>query len=448
VNDSRRTAVTIGVALVLTSLAWVTVPRSSTPNAFEDRGDTFFPGFTDPTMAQSLEVVDFDEETATAHPFKVQVQNGLWSIPSHYNYPADAEQQLSQISASIIALKKDVVAAENVSEQERTGTLDPLDETLPAIRGRGTRVIIKGDNDRLLADIIIGKPLQERPAFRYVRLSDQRRIYVAEVGDLDISTNFGDWVDRDLLKIVWDDVDEVIIHDYSLNEAAQSVYNRDTVIVRKIQDEPPLWTLSDIKPGQKVNTFNMNLMVTTLDQLEIMGVRPKPAAIAASLTQMTSTIRLSDDSLKELGSKGFYLTPNGQFSNEGEVLVHTKSGLFYTLRFGEIAYGDIGDITPTATKAASAQPAAGAGQKPGTPQVPAAGTKPATPTPSSPNRYLTITATFDPTGVPAGPARAVTEERAAALQARYAPWYYVISGHAFERMRLSRRVLLGSEKIK
>ncbi len=432
----------------MTLLAWATVPRNSTPDAFEDRGTSFFPGFNDPTMAQSLEVVDFDADTATAHPFKVQVQNGLWSIPSHYNYPADAEEQLSKISAAIIALKKDVVATENVSEQERTGTLDPLDETIPAVRDRGTRVIIKGGNDRLLADIIIGKPLQERPAFRYVRLSDQRRIYVAEVGDLDISTNFGDWVDRDLLKIVWDDVDEVIIHDYSLNEAAQTINNRDTVIVRKIQDEPPLWTLSDITPGQKVNTFNMNLMVTTLDQLEIMGVRPKPPGIAASLTQMTSTIRLSDDSLKELASKGFYLTPKGQFSNEGEVLVHTKSGLFYTLRFGEIAYGDIGDITPTTTKAASTQPAAGAGQKPGTPQVPAPGAKPATPTPGSPNRYLTITATFDPTGVPAGPARAAAEQRAAALQARYAPWYYVISGHAFERMRLSRRVLLGSEKIK
>src|SRR4029453_4679055 len=102
---------------------------------------------------------------------------------------------------------------------------DPLDETLPAIRGRGTRVIVKGDNDRLLADIIIGNPLEGRPAFRYARLATQRRIYVAEVGDLDISTNFGDWVDRDLLKIEWDDVDEVIIRDYSLNEAAESLTN-------------------------------------------------------------------------------------------------------------------------------------------------------------------------------------------------------------------------------
>jgi uncharacterized protein DUF4340 len=447
VNESRKTAAAIGVALVMTLLAWVTVPRSSTPGAFEDRGTTFFPGFNDPTMAQSLEVIDFDEETATAHPFKVQVQNGLWSIPSHYNYPADAEQQLSQISAAIIALKKDVVAADNVSEQERTRTLDPLDETLPAIRGRGTRVIIKGGNDRLLADIIIGKALEGRPTFRYVRLSDQRRIYVAAVGDLNISTNFGDWIDRDLLKIVWDDVDEVIIRDYSLDEAARSINNRDAIFIRKIQDEPPQWTLRDIQQGQHVNTFNMNLLVTTLDQLEIMGVRPKPPTIAASLSKMTSTIRISDDGLKELASKGFYLTSKGQFSNEGEVLVHTKAGLFYTLRFGEIAYGDIGDITPTATTAASTRPAAAAGQKPGGPQAPGTA-KPATPPLGSPNRYLTITASFDPTGVPAGPQRTITEQRAAALQARYAPWYYVISGQAFERIRLSRHMLLGSEKVK
>jgi hypothetical protein len=446
VNDNRKTAVAIGVALVMTLLAWVTVPKRSTPNAFEDRGTTFFPGFNDPTMAQSLEVVDFDEETATAHPFKVQVQNGLWSIPSHYNYPADAAQQLSQICAAIIALKKDVVASENLSEQERTGTLDPLDETLPAIRGRGTRVIIKGENDRLLADIIIGKPLEGRPTFRYVRLADQRRIYVAEVGDLDISTNFGDWIDRDLLKIVWDDVDEVIIHDYSLNRAAETINNRDSIIIRKIQDEPPKWTLRDIQPGEKVNTFNVNLMVTTLSQLELIGVRPKPTTIAASLRKMTSTISISDDELKELASKGFYLTSKGQYSTEGEVLVHTKAGLFYTLRFGEIAYGDIGDITPTATVPASTQPAAGAGQQPDVLQ-PRGEAKPATPSLGSPNRYLTITASFDPTGVPAGPERTAAEQRAAAFQARYAPWYYVISGRAFERMRLSRSVLLGREKI-
>jgi len=55
--------------------------------------------------------------------------------------------------------------------------------------------------------------------------------------------------------------------------------NRDTIFIRKIQDEPPLWTLRDIQPGQRVNTFNMNLLVTTLDQLQIMGVRPKPPAL-------------------------------------------------------------------------------------------------------------------------------------------------------------------------
>ena len=59
-----------------------------------------------------------------------------------------------------------------------------------------------------------------------------------------------------------------------------------------------------------------------------MGVRPKPPTIAASLSKMTSTIKISDDGLKELASKGFYLTSKGQFSNEGEVLVHTKAGLF------------------------------------------------------------------------------------------------------------------------
>jgi hypothetical protein len=442
-NERRTTAVALGVALALALLAWATEPGRSTPGAFEERGTSFFPGFSDPTMARSVEIVDFDEETSTAHPFKVQVRNGLWSVPSHYGYPADAEAQLSRVAAAIIALRKDVAATDNVADQASTGTLDPLDETLPAVRGRGTRVVIKGDNDRLLADIVIGSALEGRPTHRYVRLSDQRRIYVAEVGDLTLSTHFGDWIDRDLLKIEWNDVDEVIIRDYSLNEAAQSLDNRDTLFIRKVQDEPPLWTLRDIQRGQQVNTFNMNLLVTTLDQLELVGVRPKLPAIAASLSQMTSKITISDEGLKELASRGFYLTPRGQFSNEGELLVHTRAGLFYTLRFGEIAYGDVGDITTVASAKSAAQPAA----PPLAGGAPPAGTSARLAT-GSPNRYLTVTASFDPTGVPAGSERTAAEARAAALQARYAPWYYVISGQAFDRLRLSRRVLLGRERVK
>ena len=44
----------------------------------------FYAEFTDPAVAASLEVIDYDEDSGTASPFKVQVKDGVWSIPSHF----------------------------------------------------------------------------------------------------------------------------------------------------------------------------------------------------------------------------------------------------------------------------------------------------------------------------------------------------------------------------
>jgi hypothetical protein len=434
-TEARKTATFAAVAFGLALLAWATAPRNATPDAFQDRGTSFFPGFTDPTMARSLEVVDFDAETATAHPFKVQVQNELWTIPSHYDYPSDGEERLAKTAAAIIALKKDNVATENVSDHERTGTLDPLDETLPTLQGRGTRVTIKGDSDRILADVIIGKVLEGRPAFRYVRLAGQSRVYVAEVGDLDISTQFADWIDRDLLRIEWADVDQMIIRDYSLEKATQSVKLRDTLFVQKVQEEPPAWTMRDMRPGEEVDTFRVNLMVTSLDELSIIGVRPKPPSVSAGLAQLSGTLKLSQGDLADLSGKGFHFTRRGELlGDEGEVLVHTKGGVFFRLWFGAIAYGD---VEPPAAKVVDAKAGKPAAVKPAATKASAAPV----------NRYVIISASFDPTSL-SGAAVENGKKRAAALQARFAPWYFVVAGQNVERIRLQRPILIKAKSTK
>ena len=448
-NEAGKTATLAGIALTLAILARATASRTTTPDAFQDRGTSFFPGFTDPAMARSFDLVDFEEATATAHPFRVQLKDGRWMIPSAYNYPADSPERLSNTVAAIMALKRDNVATDNVSEHERTGTLDPLDETLPTLHGRGTRVTIKGDNDRLLADIIIGNPLKGRPAFRYVRVADQARVYVAEVGNLDISTRFADWIDPDLLKIEWNDVDQVIIRDYSLDRVTRDVKVRDTFFIQKAGEDDAgrvRWVQRQGTAGEQVDSFSANLVNTALDQLSTIGVRPKPPGLATGLTQTAGTLKVSQSDLSDLGSKGFYFTRQGQLlSDEGEVLVHTKPGIFFRLWLGDVAYGDVeGAETTSRTAAAANKLSPAPGTKPSDKTSPAVGAKVAVPKSrtSALNRFLIITASFDPTEIPAGPARDATQKRAASLQARFAPWYYVISGQSFEQMKPPRSVLI------
>ena len=99
----------------------------------------------------------------------MQNRNGRWTIPSQHDYPADAKDRLATTAAAIIALTQDDVASDNVADHERCGVLDPLDTTLPDVTGRGTRLIVRGAQDEVLADVIIGNPVESSPGFRYVR---------------------------------------------------------------------------------------------------------------------------------------------------------------------------------------------------------------------------------------------------------------------------------------
>ena len=187
-SEKKRTLTFGGVALALAALALVTAPRHATPDALMDRGEPFFPDFENPNEAASLEVVAYDEEQAGAHAFKVVNQNEHWTIPSHHGYPADGQDRLAKTAAGVIGIKKDDFRSDNAADHEKLGVINPLDETNPSVKGRGRRVTMRGQNDQVLADFIIGNALEDREGYRFVRLPDQKRVYVAKM-DIDISTS-------------------------------------------------------------------------------------------------------------------------------------------------------------------------------------------------------------------------------------------------------------------
>src|SRR5688572_6200932 len=98
-SDLTLTKTLAGAALLLAVVTVVTAPRNVTPSAFSDLGEAFFPDFQDPNAATTLEVIEFDEATAAAKPFKVTNENGRWTIPSHHGYPADGKDRLAQTAA-------------------------------------------------------------------------------------------------------------------------------------------------------------------------------------------------------------------------------------------------------------------------------------------------------------------------------------------------------------
>ena len=453
-SELKKTLYLAGGALVLALLAIATAPRPTTPDAFADRGEPFFPEFEDPNSAATLEVVEFDEETGSAQAFKVANDGGRWTIPSHHDYPADGEDRLARTAAGVLGIHKDDFRSDNVSDHEALRVVDPLDEGVSVLKGRGKRVTLRDRGGAILADFIVGGQPEGRAGFRFVRIPGQKRVYAVRM-DVDISTRFGDWIEKDLLKLARADIEKVVVRDYSIDERTGRLDQRDVVTLTK--DEEGEWQTDRMRSSQEVDSSKMNPLLTALDDLNIVGVRPKPPGLSASLTRAPGA-RLTQADVRSLQSRGYYFTYDGQLvSNDGELQVESKSGVLYTLRFGEVVYGT-GEAVTAGAEAVEPEGEAGGARGPGE------------------NRYLFITADFEPKALPEPPKPSDTafeqkaesewtdgdrrnkelldaheewkkkteegREQAGELNARFAGWYYVISAADFEKMRVTRRDLV------
>ena len=413
--NELKTTILFGLtAAVLATAAIVIDPGAATPEIFSDQGEAFYPDFSDPQAPKAIEVVDYDESTATARPLKVEFAEGKWRVPSHYNYPADAENRLADTAAALMELRKDAIVSDRVEEHGDYGVIDPLAENEVSLEGRGKRVTLKDENDNVLADFIVGRKVEGKQNRRYMRIPSQKRVYEVETS-ADASARFEDWIETDLLKLASGDIRKVLVNRYSINEMLGRLETQENLTLTK---KDAKWSMSG---AGEPDTSKMNELTGALDSLKIVDVQPKPENLTHDL-QARKGIVPTQEAIMSLRQKGFFITRTGLLSNEGEIVVDSKNGIQYTLRFGEIA-------------------SSGAGAQAG------AGSEAENKEGEDEQRYLFITVTYSEARAkryndgkdPDGKGKELAEE----LQNRFAEWYYVISGADFNKLRPRRRDLRG-----
>ncbi len=412
-NELKTTLIYVLAAVVLAGAAVIVDPGASSPEIFSDQGELFFPNFTDPNAPKAIEVIDYDGETATATPLKVEFKDGQWILPSHNNYPADASDRLAKTAAALIEIKKDMIVSDRMEDHSTYGVIDPLDEQVASLEGRGKRVTLRDGDDNVLADFVIGGEVEGKPGHRYMRVPGQRRVYAVQT-QADPSAEFRDWIETDLLKLATADLRRVVINNYQIQEqfGGARIAPRETFeLTRNSENE---WRLGQRKPNDAV----MSALTDALDNLKIVDVIPKPEFLTADL-QTKGQITPSMAAARALVDKGFYLGGTGQiFGNEGEIIVDTKNGIRYTLQFGEIA--------SSGPKQDADSSDGGQGER----------------------RFLLVAVSFSEQraksfagdGEPDPKGKELHQE----LQSRFAGWYYVISGADFNKLRPTRADLLKS----
>ena len=379
-NEFAKTGVALGAAVALSALAVSMKPGEVRLDLFDDQGEVFFPEFTDGGAINELEVTAFREETSDVYAFAVKRDDdGLWRIPSHGNYPADASDQMGKAAAMLIGLEKDAVVGDAKGRHAEYGVVDPLASGVET-EGRGKRVKLKDKAGNVLADLIVGDEVEGKAGVFYCRLPDKKRVYRTKLQG-SLSTQFADWIETDLLKAKSWNIDKIVFDNYSVDEQRGQVVKGDVLVLAKGDDNK--FALEGLDAAsEETNVEKATEVGNTLGEIKIVGVRPKPEGLTARLERANGFE--AQILRQQLQSKGYFLAGGKLYSNEGDLIFETKSGVRYTLRFGELVYGEGDELT---AGIGAAEPGEGDDK------------------PAANNRYLMVTAEFveDLLDKPTGP---------------------------------------------
>lgn len=329
-------------------------PADTTQTKEQLIGKSLFPDLK-PEEAKSLEIIEYDPDTATLKPFKVAQESGVWRIPSHENYPSDASQQLGEAAAALVACETYNIESEDPGSHATYGVVDPDPKSLTAgTTGVGKRVSMEDGAGKSVAALVIGKPVKGQTDMYYVRKPQQDPIYVVKLKTDKFSTKFEDWIEKDLLKLNSWDVQRVAFNDYSINELDRSVDMRSKIDLH-FDSKDSKWQLQELEvynrengefepeklaDDEELNSQKLNELKTALDDLKIVDVHRKPEGLAADL-RAGESLAANQEVRESLLRAGFYLAQLGKgpvelYSNEGQVVCGTKEGVEYILRFGRI----------------------------------------------------------------------------------------------------------------
>jgi hypothetical protein len=503
-NEPQRTlafVIVAAVSVVAARFAGSSGPKVSTE--ITDVGSVFYPEFKDADAAKSLQVTNYNPETAEVRPFSVvQGKDGLWRIPTRHNYPADGKDRLAKTATSVIGIKRESFAGRRPNEHADFGVLDPQGEGVSDLKGIGNRITLKDADDKVLADYIIGKEVKGRQGYFYIRRPDEKATYIAKL-DIQVSTKFADWIEPDLLKIEGSRLNSVAIDTTSVDPNQRAIVEGESNrLTRKVSTDP--WKMDGLDDSaEEINQDEIRKLVTALDDLKIVGVRQKPARLMQGLRE--GELKLDQSTVLDLDMKGFFLVRAQQGGNyrlvpkEGKVIATTDQGVAYDLSFGEVFSGNEQEV-----EVGFASKEGDAARKPDA-DVKDVEKKPESSKSLQKSRYLFVMVHFDEAGLgpkPEAPVKPEPLADAAAddastielpadagtptntaedpkkvfeaalakfeadqkkhesdvkafsqkikdgeklvkdLNSRFADWYYVVSGESFENLRQGKKTLV------
>ena len=357
-NESKTSALFAAVAVVCLGLAWWSRPDAITnENQLKDEvtGQPVFAKFEDPSEATSFQIVKYDDALGQLDRFEVAKDktSNMWKLPSYEDYPADAAEQVRDATTPLISMPILSVASLDRGDHSLYGVINPDDDKMSVGEsGVGMLVRVKGEANQVLAELVIGKPVDSAEGQHYVRVPTEDATYVVELNTAPFTIDFKKWINQQLLEVRSFDISTVGLRDYVILPT-QNGYgmSRNFDADLTFDSAKNAWGLehfvtydkgkaveTELTADEKLQDKPLNDLRNALQDLEIVSVRRKPKGLAADLKADKSLME-NKESLQSLVSQGFIPQESVDgteiFATGGETLVGTAAGVKYLLRFGE-----------------------------------------------------------------------------------------------------------------
>lgn len=367
-KENSKTLLFILAAIACVALAYYTAPDARDPNAKGSKmGQALLESF-DPRAATGIEIVEIDEENIVSKSIEVSQTEQGWLIrrPGKADYPANADNQVKNVSSILFDLRIIDQAAEGAGEHANLGVLDPS-KADPSESGVGKMIALKNSSGSNLAQLIIGNEVEGLSNTHFVRKPDENEVYRVELQNAgDVTSKFIDWVEKDFLDLDKWNIKQVTFDNYEIKDG-QIVPSTKQVLDYDNSE----WKISgsSLAENEELDKDKLDAMKDAFDDLEIIDVEKKPDILSSSLRKgsefvdanniqelqntANSLIQKGFRPVNELGPDGKPLAyPNGKpklkvVSQKGEVLVGMKDGVEYVLRFGETYRGPEEDENST-----------------------------------------------------------------------------------------------------
>jgi hypothetical protein len=357
-NEIIKTTIFFGLAVFVAVFALASLPRSQSAGIEDIKNKPLFTDI-DVDKVQRVRIVKFDG--LDADTFEVQKTETGWVLPSHYNYPADNDLQVTQAVTFLSGLIVNNIASDRDADKEKFGVIEPRSaaENIGQ-QNVGTLIELLGDSETPLASAVIGARVANDESKSFVLVPGRPHIYVVELNPKIVSNEFRDWMNRDLLRF-----DPYQIRELQIRRVASATPAADETTG---EIDPGIIYQYDLRASFNAGRWNLNAwnsfdnqgtaevqdvtnvnldgnrlseLANQLAGLQITDVKRKPQGLKADLMLDKEYLGNISNQIS-LRDHGFFVVPGGRGGYQikakgGEILISLRDGVELIVRCGDFA---------------------------------------------------------------------------------------------------------------